>query len=69
MVYEFSEERGEEYRRGDPRPTNVVSWSPEGRYLYMTYSDTEKWERGFTRYDLQNREMETKIGKVLEIEI
>jgi dipeptidyl aminopeptidase/acylaminoacyl peptidase len=61
MVYEFSVEHEEEYRRGDSHPANVVSWSPEGRHLYMTYSATDKWERGFTRYDLQKREMEDLV--------
>jgi dipeptidyl aminopeptidase/acylaminoacyl peptidase len=61
MVYEFPEERDEEYRRGDPRPARVESWSPDGRFLYMTYSASDKWKRGFTRYDLQKREMEDLV--------
>ncbi|HZX10847.1 MAG TPA: prolyl oligopeptidase family serine peptidase, partial [Acidobacteriota bacterium] len=43
------------------RSGNVVSWSPDEKYLYMTYSAPDKWERGFTRYDLQKREMEDLI--------
>ncbi|MFC2169758.1 prolyl oligopeptidase family serine peptidase [Acidobacteriota bacterium] len=61
MVYEFPEEREGESRRGDPQPRTVVSWSLDGKYLYMTYSATDKWERGFTRYDLQDRRMEDLI--------
>lgn len=36
---------------------SFLIWSPDGRYLYMTYSATDKWERGFTRYDLKERRM------------
>ncbi|MFO7981485.1 MAG: prolyl oligopeptidase family serine peptidase [Candidatus Aminicenantes bacterium] len=61
MVYEFPEEQKEDSQRGNSRPANVVSWSPDGQYLYMTYSAPDKWERGFTRYDLQKREMEDLI--------
>jgi len=60
MVYEFPKEQVEE-NQGRRRPGNVVSWSPDGRYLYMTYSASDKWERGFTRYDLQKREEEDLI--------
>lgn len=61
MVYEFPEEEGEEEERGDPQRPRVVEWSPDGRYLYMTYSAQDKWERGFTRYDLESRHMEDLI--------
>ncbi|MFW6140254.1 MAG: prolyl oligopeptidase family serine peptidase [Acidobacteriota bacterium] len=61
MVYEFPEEQKEESQRGRAGPANVVSWSPDGKYLYMTYSAPDKWERGFTRYDFQEREMEDLI--------
>lgn len=61
MVYEFPEKRKEDTQRGGPRPASVVSWSPDGRHLYMTYSAKDKWERGFTRYDLQERRMQDLI--------
>lgn len=57
MVYTFPDKEDEEAVRGAARPASVVSWSPDGRYLYMTYSAKDKWERGFTRYDLQERNM------------
>jgi dipeptidyl aminopeptidase/acylaminoacyl peptidase len=62
MVYAFPEEedRAEEERGGPQRP-RVVEWSPDGRYLYMTYSAQDKWERGFTRYDLESRKMEDMV--------
>jgi dipeptidyl aminopeptidase/acylaminoacyl peptidase len=57
MVYEFTEERQERPSRGDPQPISVAAWSPDGSYLYMTYSAKDKWERGFTRFDLQSRQV------------
>ena len=61
MVYEFPEEEEEEEQRGGPRRPSVVAWSPDGRHLYMTYSAKDKWERGFTRYDIKSRQMEDLI--------
>lgn len=61
MVYEFPEEEEGEEERGGPRRPRVVQWSPDGRYLYMTYSAEDKWERGFTRYDLESRQMEDLV--------
>ncbi|NOR52987.1 MAG: prolyl oligopeptidase family serine peptidase [Candidatus Aminicenantes bacterium] len=61
MVYEFPEKDEKESQRGDPVRRSVTAWSPDGRYLYMTYSATDKWERGFTRYDLQERRMEDLV--------
>ncbi|MFC1562247.1 prolyl oligopeptidase family serine peptidase [candidate division KSB1 bacterium] len=40
---------------------SVNDWSPDGRYLYMTYSAKDKWERGLTRYDLQSRQMTSLV--------
>lgn len=61
MVYEFPEEEEEEEQRGGPQRPTVAEWSPDGRYLYMTYSAKDKWERGFTRYDLESRQMEDLV--------
>ncbi|MBD3413441.1 MAG: prolyl oligopeptidase family serine peptidase [Candidatus Aminicenantes bacterium] len=61
MIYEFPEEQQRDSQRGGPRPITVESWSPDGRFLYMTYSATDRWERGFTRYDLQEKEMEDLV--------
>lgn len=52
LVYEFPENRSEAPRRA------IQHWSSDGRYLYMSYSARDRWERGITRYDLQEREME-----------
>ncbi len=61
MVYEFPEEEEEEEERGGPQRPRVIEWSPDSRYLYMTYSAQDKWERGFTRYDLELRQMEDLV--------
>jgi len=58
MVFEFPEEEtGEDRHRNDPRPRDVVGWSPDGRHLYLSTSATDKWERGYARFDLQGRKM------------
>jgi len=55
LIYEFPENRDQEPQR------NIVNWSPDGQYLYMTYSARDKWERGLTRYNIEEREMEELI--------
>jgi dipeptidyl aminopeptidase/acylaminoacyl peptidase len=48
-VYRFPEDR-------DKEPAlSVTEWSPDGRYLYMTTSARDKWERGLVRYDLVSK--------------
>ena len=55
MVYEFE---GEE----DERPRLALqSWSQDGRYLYLSYSAHDHWERGMVRYDLQGRTMQDLV--------
>ena len=55
MVYEFE---GEE----DERPRLALqSWSENGRYLYLSYSAPDHWERGLVRYDLQDRLMQDLV--------
>ena len=62
MVYEFPEKKeDQETGRGSSPSQRVVAWSPDGRYLYMTYSAKDKWERGFTRYDLTERRMQDLV--------
>lgn len=52
QVYDFPENRDKAPRR------SIQHWSPDGRYLYMSYSARDRWERGITRYDLESRQME-----------
>ncbi len=54
-VYRFPE-------KPETEPTlAVTAWSPDGRYLYMTTSAKDKWERGLVRYDLADKSMEELI--------
>jgi len=46
LIYEFPEEKEKAPDK------NIISWTPDGKYLYMSYSAKEKWERGILRYDL-----------------
>ena len=38
-----------------------VNWSPNGRYIYMTYSAQDEWERGLVRLDLHGRRLENLV--------
>jgi dipeptidyl aminopeptidase/acylaminoacyl peptidase len=52
LVYEFPEDREKAPNR------NINAWSPDSRYLYMTYSAKDKWERGFSRLDISTGQVE-----------
>lgn len=39
----------------------ITNWSPDGKYLYFTFSAKDKWERGLVRYDIQNETMEDLV--------
>ncbi|KPK90132.1 hypothetical protein AMJ80_08825 [bacterium SM23_31] len=55
LVYELPEDTEE-------APTlRVTYWSPDDRYLYMTYAAKDKWERGVMKYDLQTQQMEELV--------
>lgn len=60
MVYEFPEKK-ESVEESSTGRGSVQAWSPDGRYLYISYAAKDKWERGFTRYDLKEREMEDLV--------
>ncbi len=60
MVYEFPEKK-EGAEESSTGRGGIQAWSPDGRYLYLTYAAKDKWERGFTRYDLQERKMEDLV--------
>ncbi len=46
LVYEFPEEKEKAPDK------NIIDWSPDGKYWYMSYSEKEKWNRGIVRYDI-----------------
>ncbi len=48
-VYRFPEDREKE------PSLSVTAWSPDGRYLYMTTSARDKWERGLLMYDMAEK--------------
>jgi dipeptidyl aminopeptidase/acylaminoacyl peptidase len=55
MIYEFPEDK-------EKAPElELLNWSQDERYLDFGYSSKEKWERGFTRLDLQSRRMENLL--------
>ena len=59
MVFPFPkkpEEGGPKVRR-----PGISAWTPDGRFLYMTYAETDRWERGFTRFDLQTKKSEVLL--------
>jgi dipeptidyl aminopeptidase/acylaminoacyl peptidase len=35
----------------------VEDWSPDGKQLFLTYSATDKWERGLFQYDFEKKEL------------
>lgn len=55
IIYEFPEEK-------EKAPNlDLINWSEDERYLYFTYSSKDKWERGFTRFDLESNQMENLL--------
>jgi len=43
----------------DEAPTrNIVHWSADGKYLYVSYSEKEVWNRGIQRYNIESQEFE-----------
>ena len=40
---------------------DLQRWSPDGRYLYLSTSAPDRWERGLVRYDLQARRVEDLV--------
>ena len=48
LVYEFPEDKEKAPNK------NIISWSPDGKFLYMSYSAKKKWDRGILRYDLSS---------------
>jgi dipeptidyl aminopeptidase/acylaminoacyl peptidase len=55
LVYPLPREREE-----GPR-IDFVQWSQDGRYLYMTHSARDEWERGLVRFDLNTRQETTLV--------
>ncbi len=55
LIFELPEDKEEK----EALPNrNVVKWSKDGNYLYVSYSDKEKWNRGIQRYNIGSGEFE-----------
>jgi dipeptidyl aminopeptidase/acylaminoacyl peptidase len=50
-VYRFPKDREKE------PALSVTDWSHDGRFLFMTVSARDKWERGLVKYDLVEKKM------------
>lgn len=55
MIYELPED--EEAKKKAPN-RSVVKWSSDGNYLYVSYSEKDKWNRGIQRYNIQTSRFE-----------
>ncbi|WP_296705208.1 prolyl oligopeptidase family serine peptidase [Algoriphagus sp.] len=55
MIYELPEDKVE-----TPN-LDFINWSQDERYLFFSYSNKDKWERGFTRFDLETKQMENLL--------
>ena len=53
LVYEFPEER-------QPK-LQLVDWSPDGQFLYFSYSASDKYDRGLVKLDLKTKKMSDLI--------
>ncbi len=51
LVWAFEGDSREEWGEG-PR-LSIIQWTEDGRYLYASRSLRDRWERGLTRYDLE----------------
>lgn len=54
MIYELPEE--EEQKTAPNR--NVVKWSDDGKFLYVSYSEKDQWMRGIQRYNIDDQQFE-----------
>ena len=49
LIYKFQDE---EYARPE---LEIESWTSNGKHLYISYSATDRWERGLFRYDIETQ--------------
>ena len=54
-------ERAYSFPKNSNTKNSIAAWSPDGRYLYMTHNTTNRWERGFLRYDLQKKHLKDLV--------
>jgi dipeptidyl aminopeptidase/acylaminoacyl peptidase len=58
-IWAFSDDPDE--REKAPRLT-VVDWTEDGRWLYVSHSARDQWERGLIRFDMETRSQEPLIA-------
>ncbi|HIF38552.1 MAG TPA: S9 family peptidase [Gemmatimonadetes bacterium] len=52
LIYGFEDEE-------DERPNlEIESWTDDGKYLYISYSASDRWERGLLRYNVETQSSE-----------
>jgi dipeptidyl aminopeptidase/acylaminoacyl peptidase len=39
----------------------VIEWSPDNNYIYLTYASRVKWERGLVRYNIKDKKFEDLV--------
>ena len=55
LIYGFEQEEEE-------RPNlEIESWTGDGNYLYMSYSASDRWERGLLRYNIETQSKEDLV--------
>ncbi|MGD8360046.1 MAG: prolyl oligopeptidase family serine peptidase [Gemmatimonadota bacterium] len=59
LVWPFPGDNREEW--GESPRLDIVRWTEDGRYLFASRSDRDRWERGLVRYDLESREEEVLV--------
>ncbi|TVP57288.1 MAG: S9 family peptidase [Gemmatimonadales bacterium] len=58
-IWAFSDDPDE--REKAPR-LNVVDWTEDGRWLYVSHSARDRWERGLIRFDVRDRSQERLVA-------
>lgn len=59
MVYALPEDK-EEKKNAPNR--SVMKWSEDGNYLYVSYSEKDKWNRGIQRYNINSSQFENLMS-------
>ncbi|OEK04530.1 alpha/beta hydrolase family protein [Roseivirga misakiensis] len=58
MIYELPQT--DEEKKVAPN-RNVVKWSNNGKYLYVSYSEKDRWQRGIQRFNIDSGKFESLV--------